>query len=36
MSKGYIVALHHIVTVYNGMFNHMDAVMLALAKMKTQ
>jgi len=28
--------LHHIITVYNDMFDHMDGVMRALAKKKTQ
>jgi len=35
MSKRHTVTLHHVITVYNDMFNHMDGVMRALAK-KTQ
>jgi hypothetical protein len=36
MSKRHTVTLHHLITVYNDMFDHMDGVMRALAKMKTQ
>jgi len=36
MSKRYTVTLHHVITVYNDMFDHMDGVMRALAKKKTQ
>jgi hypothetical protein len=36
MSKRHTVTLHHVITVYNDMFYHMDGVMRALAKMKTQ
>jgi len=36
MSKQHIVTLHHVITVYNDMFNHMDGIMRALAKKKTQ
>jgi len=36
MSKRYTVTLHHVITVYNDMFDHMDGVMGALAKKKTQ
>jgi len=36
MSKWHTVTLHHVITVYNDMFNHMDGVMWALAKKKTQ
>jgi hypothetical protein len=36
MSKRHIVTLHHIITVYNDMFHHMDGVMGALAKKMTQ
>jgi len=36
MSKRHTVTSHHIVTVYNEMFDHMDGVMRALAKKKTQ
>jgi len=27
MSKGHTVTLHHVITVYNDMFDHMDGVM---------
>jgi hypothetical protein len=36
MSKKHTVTLHHVITVYNDMFDHMDGVMRALAKKKTQ
>jgi len=36
MSKWHTVTLHHVITVYNEMFDHMDGVMRALAKKKTQ
>jgi len=36
MSKRPTVTLHHVITVYNDMFDHMDGVMRALAKKKTQ
>jgi hypothetical protein len=36
MSKRHTVTLHHVITVYNDMFDHMDGVMVALAKKKTQ
>jgi len=36
MSKRHTVTLHHIVTVYNNMFDHVDGVMRALANKKTQ
>jgi len=36
MSKRHTVILHHVITVYNDMFDHMDGVMRALAKKKTQ
>ena len=36
MSKTHTVTLHHVITVYNDMFDHMDGVMWALAKTKTQ
>jgi len=36
MSKRHTVTLHHVITVYNDMFNHMDCVMRAFAKKKTQ
>ena len=35
MSKRHKVTLHHVITVYNDMFDHMDGVMRALAKKKT-
>jgi len=35
MSKRHAVTLHHVITVYNDMFDHMDGVMRALAKKKT-
>jgi len=34
MSKRHTVTLHHIITVHNDMFNHMDGVMRALAEKK--
>jgi hypothetical protein len=36
MSKRHTITLHHIITFYNDMFDHMDGVMRALAKGKTQ
>jgi len=36
MSKRHTVTLHHVITVYNDMFDHMDSAMRALAKKKTQ
>ena len=36
MSKRNTVTLHHVITVYNDMLNHMDGMMRALAKKKTQ
>jgi len=36
MSKRYTVTLHHFITVYNDMFDHMDGILQALAKKKTQ
>jgi len=36
MSKWHTVTLHHVITVHNDMFDHMDGVMRALAKKKTQ
>jgi hypothetical protein len=35
LSKRHTVTLHHVITVYNDMFDHMDGVMRALAKKKT-
>jgi hypothetical protein len=36
MLKRYTVTLHHIITVYNDIFDHMNAMMLALTKKNTQ
>ena len=36
MLQRYIVTLHHVITVYNDIFDHMDGVMRALAKKNTQ
>jgi len=36
MSKRHTVTLHHVITVYNDMFDHMDGVMRALATKRTQ
>jgi len=36
MSTRQTVTLQHVITVYNDMFHHMDGVMCALAKKKTQ
>jgi hypothetical protein len=36
MLKRHTITLHHVITVYNDMFDHMDGVMRALAKKKTQ
>ena len=36
MSKRHTVTLHHVITVYNDMFNHLDGVMWALAKIMTR
>ena len=36
MYKRHTVTLHHLITVYNDMFDHMDGVMIAVAKKKTQ
>ena len=36
MSKRHTVTLHHVMTVYNDMFDHMHGVMQALARKKTQ
>jgi len=35
MSKWHTVTLHHIITVYNNMFNHMDGIMQPLAEKNT-
>jgi len=36
MLKRHTVLLHHVSTVYNNMFNHMNGVMQVFAKQKTQ
>jgi hypothetical protein len=36
MSKQHTVTLHHVITVYNEMFDHMDGVIRALVKQKKQ
>ena len=36
ISTRHTVTLHHVITVYNDMFDYMDGVMRALAKNKTQ
>ena len=36
MSNRYTVTLHHVIRVFNDMFNHMDVAMRALLKKKTQ
>jgi len=36
MSKRHTVTLHHVFTVYNDMFDHMDGVLRALAEKNTQ
>jgi len=35
MSKRHMVIVHHVIAVYNDMFNHMDGVMRALATKMT-
>ena len=35
MSKRHTVPLHHVISVYNNMLDHMNGVTRALAKMKT-
>ena len=35
MSKRHTVTLHHVITVYNDIFDHMDGVLRPLAKKKT-
>jgi len=35
MSKRHTVTMHHVITVYNDMFDHIDSVMRALAMKKT-
>jgi len=34
MSKRHTATLHHVISVYNDMFDHMDGVMRAVAKKK--
>jgi len=36
MSKRHAVILHHVITVYNDMFDHTDGVMRALATTNTE
>jgi len=36
MWKRHTVTLHHVITVYNDMFDHMDGMMWPLAKKMTQ
>jgi hypothetical protein len=36
MCKRHTVTLHHVITVFNDMFDHMDGIVQALAKKKTQ
>src|SRR5258705_6567987 len=36
MSKQHTITLHHVITFYNDMFDHMHGMMRALAKKKTQ
>jgi len=36
MSKMHTVAVHHVITVYSDIINHLDGVMRALAKKATQ
>jgi hypothetical protein len=36
MSNRHTVTLHHVITMYNDMFDHMHDLMRALAKMKNQ
>jgi hypothetical protein len=36
MSKRHTVSLHHLISVYNDMFNHLDGILRALAENKTQ
>jgi len=36
MSKQHTVPLHHVIAVYNDMFDYMDGIMQALAKKKTK
>jgi len=36
ISKWHTAALHHVITLYNDMFDHMDGVLWTLARNKTQ
>jgi len=36
MSNRHTVSLHHVITVYNDMFDHMDDVMRCVPRKKTQ
>jgi hypothetical protein len=36
MSQRHTITLHHFITVYNNMFDHIDGLMCALAKKTTQ
>jgi len=36
MLKGHTVTLHHVITIYNDMFDHMDGILRASGKKKTQ
>jgi len=36
MLKMHTVTLHHVITVYNNIFDYLDGVMRAFAKKKTQ
>jgi hypothetical protein len=36
MLKRHTISLHHVITLYNSMFDHMDGVIRALAKEETQ
>jgi len=36
MSQRHTVTLHHVIPVYNDMFDHMDGVMRAISMKKTQ
>jgi hypothetical protein len=36
MSNRHTVTIHQVITVYNDMFDHMDGVMRAMSKKKTQ
>ena len=36
MSNRHTVTLHHVITIYSDMFDHMDGILQALAMKKTQ